>query len=190
GGGPPSSPARYNGITPVKEHRADRSVRSDAHVKSRPRQARVTRIGREFGPGPNFCPAVALFPPVPLRCLPLPRPCRTAQVVGGPAKGSGGRGPSAPLTRLPFRETGEPFRRTRLASAERTPCSAERILSSTERTIDSPEQATCSAQRLTVPRNGRLVPRSGTPAAGNGWPEFRPQNSPLAASPAVPAWRK
>ena len=144
---PPSSPARYNGITSVKEQRADRSVRSAAHGKSPPRQARVTRIGRKIGKFPNFCPAVALFPPAPLRCLPRPRPCRTAKVVlrrperrplfchlrqagsaGEATRGEiWGRNLSLPFSGAgdPLRGTSQPFRGTVSRSVEQVACSAE-----------------------------------------------------------------
>jgi len=161
---------------------------SAAHGKSPPRQGRVTRIGRKLIMVHSFCPAVALFPPAPLRCLPRPRPWQTAKVVlrrperpplfchlrqagtaGEAARGEfWGRnsGHPFPAAGVPLRGTSRPFRGTVSRCAEQVACSGESMVRSVEERMRSAEQGVRSAEASRVLRNGSPVSRNGSLVSG------------------------
>jgi hypothetical protein len=150
----PSSPARYNGITSVKEQRADRSGRSDAHGKSPTRQARVTRIGRELGPGPNFCPPLPFFRQLPYSVF------RGHGRAERPKSCSGGQS-----GRLFFVTCARPglLERRRGAKSGAGIWAfrfLERAIRSAERASRSVERAAVARSRWPVPGNRWCVPRN------------------------------
>src|SRR6185436_19296930 len=177
GGGPPSSPVRYNGITSVKEQRANRPVRVSrarkvsAQAGASDKNRTQTDNGSQFLP--RRCPFSASSPTlssattaVPngqsraqeARAAPLFCHLRQAGSPGEAARGEfWGRNLGLPFSGagVPLREPSQPFR----GMGSR---SGEWMVGSVGERTRSAEQGACSAEASRVLWNGSPVPRNGS----------------------------
>src|SRR6185436_1446919 len=168
----PSSPARYDVC-----QRTTRGPLGAVRESLCPGRRETQESGRDLGAGLKFCHETALFSPAPLRCLPRPRPRRTAnfvlrrperpplfchlrQIESAVEAMRGdfwGRNLGQPFSGagVPRRGTSPPFRGT-------VSRCAEQVVRAVEENMRSAEQAVLSAEASRFLRNGSPAARNGS----------------------------